>query len=117
MLNFSMDVNQDGWIDQIRIDFPGKAAYWHENPKNKKGHWKVHTIFETVGNESPRFVDVDGDGRKDLLCADSKAKEMIWLQAPAKGETVWKRFPVRGTDEIGRAEGRERGGRDWEILG
>lgn len=34
-LNFSMDVNQDGWIDQVRIDWPGKAAVWHENPQNR----------------------------------------------------------------------------------
>lgn len=103
MLNFSMDVNQDGWIDQIRIDFPGEAAYWHENPGNAEGeHWKVHTIFETVGNESPRFVDVDGDGRKDLLCADSKTKEMIWLRAPSKkGEVTWKRYAISETNAPG----------------
>lgn len=102
MLNFSMDVNQDGWIDQIRVDFPGEAAYWHENPQNKEGHWKVHTIFETVGNESPRFVDVDGDGRKDLLCADSKAKQMIWLRSPSeKGETAWQRYPISGLNAPG----------------
>lgn len=102
MLNFSMDVNQDGWIDQIRIDFPGKAAYWHENPRNKEGHWKVHTIFETVGNESPRFEDVDGDGRPDLICADSKTKEMIWLRAPSeKGETAWQRYAISGSNAPG----------------
>ena len=33
-LNFSMDVNQDGWIDVIRISFPGEEAVWYENPKN-----------------------------------------------------------------------------------
>src|SRR3546814_11591317 len=99
MLNFSMDVNQDGWIDQIRIDFPGKAAYWPENPKNKKGHWKVHTIFETVGHESPRCGDVDGDGRKELLCADSKAKEMNWLQDVAEDEKQRNGFPFGGGAE------------------
>ncbi|MFS8615984.1 MAG: VCBS repeat-containing protein [Solitalea sp.] len=102
MLNFAMDVNQDGWIDQIRIDFPGKAAYWHENPKNEPGHWKVHTIFETVGNESPRFVDVDGDGREDIVCADSKERQMIWLRAPSKkGDITWERFPISGKEAPG----------------
>jgi hypothetical protein len=35
-LDFVMDVNQDGWIDLIRIDWPGKAAVWHENPRTKQ---------------------------------------------------------------------------------
>src|SRR5687768_13125111 len=65
-LNFSMDVNSDGWVDLIVVDFPGTLAYWYENPKNKEGHWPKHLIHESVqvGNESPAFVDVDGDGRK-----------------------------------------------------
>ena len=66
-LNFSMDVNQDEWIDLIVVDYPGKLAYWYENPKNEPGHWKKHLIHESVdvGNESPAFVDLDGDGRRD----------------------------------------------------
>ncbi|HSF54052.1 MAG TPA: hypothetical protein VLA71_09885, partial [Algoriphagus sp.] len=55
MLNFSLDVNQDGWVDFIRVDFPGKAVYWHENPQGKNQNWKEHLIHETVGNESPGF--------------------------------------------------------------
>ncbi len=95
MLNFAMDVNLDGWVDLIRIDFPGKAAYWHENPKNKDGHWNLHTIYEKVGNESPHFVDVDGDGRKDLLCGDPEVNQMIWLKAPTKtGGTEWEKFTI-----------------------
>jgi len=32
-LNFAMDVNQNGWLDFISIDFPGKGAYLYENPQ------------------------------------------------------------------------------------
>src|SRR5690349_8607948 len=94
-LNFSMDVNEDGWVDFIVVDFPGTVAYWYENPKNQPGLWKKHVIHETVlvGNESPGFVDVDGDGRMDLLCADSKEKQMVWLKASADG-SPWKRFAI-----------------------
>ena len=89
-LNYAMDVNQDGWLDVIRVDFPGEPAVWYENPKNKAGHWKMHTLYSSVGNESPAFVDIDGDGRIDLLCADSKGNKVIWLKAPAiKGDTAW----------------------------
>ena len=89
-LNYSMDVNGDGWIDMIRIGFPSKEARWYENPKNKKGHWKSHLIYHSVGNETPLFVDIDGDGKKDLLCNDPINKKVIWLSAPrSKKDTAW----------------------------
>lgn len=95
MLNFTLDVNLDGWVDLIRIDFPGTGGYWHENPKNQEGHWKVHEIYQTVGNESPHLVDVDGDGREDLLFGDPTDNQMVWLQAPLKkGETAWQKFII-----------------------
>ncbi|MEX2232713.1 MAG: FG-GAP-like repeat-containing protein [Cyclobacteriaceae bacterium] len=107
-LNFSMDINQDEWVDLIVIDYPGKLAHWYENPKNEEGHWKKHLIHKTVevGNESPALLDVDGDGRMDILCADSKEKQMVWLQAPkSPSETGWKKFAVSeknvpGTDRF-----------------
>ncbi len=95
MLNFAMDVNLDGWIDFIRVDFPGTETYWYENPKNASDYWKRYIIFNTVGNESPRFVDVDGDGRRDLLCGDAATNQMIWLRAPnTKGATTWEKFTI-----------------------
>jgi len=107
-LNFSLDVNSDEWIDLIVIDFPGKVAFWYENPKNADGFWKKHPVHETVqvGNESPSLVDVDGDGRLDLLCADSKEKQMVWLRAPqSEDEITWKKFTISeknvpGTDRF-----------------
>src|SRR5258708_3734287 len=94
-LNFSMDVNQDGWVDLIRISLPGEEAVWYENPGNKPGHWPMHALLSNCGNESPAFVDIDGDGRPDLLCNDPVAKEMIWLKSPSvKGDTVWQRTVI-----------------------
>ncbi len=95
MLNFSLDVNQDGWIDLIRFDFPGKGVYWHENPQGKDEHWKEHLIHETVGNESPGFYDVDGDGRKDILCGDVANKQMIWLKSPNDNtDLTWEKYTI-----------------------
>jgi hypothetical protein len=107
-LNFSMDVNLDEWTDLIIVGFPGTSGVWYENPKNSEGHWQKHIISDTVGigNESPNFIDVDGDGRKDILCADSKAKQIVWLRAPTtKGSTTWERIPISeinapGTDRF-----------------
>ena len=103
-LNFSLDVNLDGWIDQIVIGFPGTAGFWYENPQNKGRHWTKHVFLEEVGigNESPNFVDVDGDGRQDILCADSNAKQIVWLRAPRqKGSITWERFPISDANAPG----------------
>ena len=94
-LNYSMDVNQDGWPDVIRISLPGEEVVWYENPKNKAGLWLERAILSNIGNESPAFVDVDGDGRPDILCNDPINKQMIWLKSPAKkGDTLWKKFII-----------------------
>jgi hypothetical protein len=94
-LDFNMDVNQDGWIDVIRISLPGEEAVWYENPKNNTDHWTMHYILKNAGNESPAFVDVDGDGRPDIICNDPVAKEMIWMKSPSKkGDTLWQRFVI-----------------------
>lgn len=96
-LNLGMDVNLDGWDDVVIIDFPGKPAFWFENPHNKPGVWTKHIIADSVGiaNESPGFIDIDGDGRLDILCGDKAKKQIVWLKAPVKkGETKWKRYAL-----------------------
>ncbi|MEB2775101.1 VCBS repeat-containing protein [Algoriphagus sp. D3-2-R+10] len=107
-LNLGMDVNLDGWDDVVIIDYPGTPAYWFENPKTESSNWQKHIIADSVGisNESPGFIDIDGDGRLDILCGDPEKKQIIWLQAPTKpGETEWKRFAISeenvpGTDRF-----------------
>jgi hypothetical protein len=99
-LNFCLDVNQDGWIDLIRISLPGEEAVWYENPGNRPGYWKMHPILANCGNESPAFVDINGDGRPDLLCNDPIAKQVIWMESPSiKGDTVWKRHTIASGDK------------------
>jgi hypothetical protein len=94
-LHFSMDVNQDGWIDLITIGYPGEAATWYENPKNKVQAWTVHSLYHSVGNESPSLFDINNDGIKDLVCADSKNKKVVWISPPAnKADTVWKEHVI-----------------------
>lgn len=91
-LNFSMDVDQDGWIDLVRVGFPGKETVWYKNPANKPGHWKMSMICENTGNESPMLGDVDGDGRPDFICNNPVTKEVLWYKSPVvTGDTLWKK--------------------------
>ncbi len=92
MVNHAMDVNQDGWIDFIRVDFPGTGAYWYENPKGEDRWWQKRIIYDSVGNESPTFIDVDMDGREDLLGGDASTHQMVWFKSPVqRGDTTWTR--------------------------
>ncbi|HET6999748.1 MAG TPA: VCBS repeat-containing protein [Puia sp.] len=100
-LNYSMDVNQDGWIDLIRIGYPGQEVVWYENPHNEKRLWIIHKIYDHAGNESPAFVDIDGDGRPDILCNDPVEKKMIWLKSPsAKGDTIWRKYIISNNPDL-----------------
>lgn len=94
-LNFCTDVNNDGWPDLIRFDQPGGICVWYENPQTENKHWKQRVILRSAGNETPVFVDVDQDGRKDLVCNDTFTKQVIWLRAPSeKGDTLWTRYVI-----------------------
>ena len=67
-LTHSYDMNGDGWVDILVFGWPGKDTTWYENPgKGAEGHWKAHVIFSASDGESPRPIDMDGDGKPELL--------------------------------------------------
>src|SRR5690242_3941766 len=67
-LMFAYDLNDDGWADILVYGFPGKGAAWYENPKGREGHWQRHVILEVLDDESPGFMDVNGDGKPEIVC-------------------------------------------------
>jgi hypothetical protein len=65
---FPYDLNGDGWQDVLSFrQLGGAEAVWYENPKGASGYWKEHVVFESVNDESPAFVDMDGDGKPELV--------------------------------------------------
>lgn len=68
--NFAEDVNGDGWVDLIVVDFPGQQTWWFENPQAGGGVWKRHEAVPVTNNESPTYLDVNGDGVRELVFGD-----------------------------------------------
>lgn len=89
-LNFTMDVDSDGWQDYICFDFPGSSVKWYRNPQGVDEHWSEYLIDSMACNESPMTVDLDGDGRLELIFGNKDRDEMMWFQPPsAVEETTW----------------------------
>ena len=62
-----MDVNRDGWLDLIHVNYRTASIYWLEHPGASLGVWKKRMIAEPGPMETGRLADVDGDGRLDVL--------------------------------------------------
>ncbi|MEM7204516.1 MAG: VCBS repeat-containing protein [Planctomycetota bacterium] len=94
--SFGDDVDRDGWDDVLVIGFPGQPAYWLRNPGGG-GPWTRYQVLASVGTESPEYVDLDGDGRRELLCAtagqlgfakpDSADPTALWSFTAISGAT------------------------------
>jgi hypothetical protein len=67
-LTYTYDFNSDGWSDILVFSWPGKETWVFENPQNKTGDWKRHSIFDVTDNESPTLGDMNGDNKPELIC-------------------------------------------------
>jgi hypothetical protein len=96
------DLSGDGWTDILVVDFPGTPTWWFENPQGKDPLWKRHTITPVTNNESPTFLDLDGDGKRELICAvapdtassDGPDRFMAYLTRGKDPYEPWDIHPV-----------------------
>ncbi|MBE7537408.1 MAG: VCBS repeat-containing protein [Opitutaceae bacterium] len=63
------DLDGDGWTDIVVIGFPGLEASWYRNPGSGAGRWVRHVAHSPVDNESAMYVDLTGDGRREIVCS------------------------------------------------
>jgi hypothetical protein len=107
MYSFVHDFSGDGWPDILVL---GRVhlhpAYWYENPGQSvttdEKMWTRHYAFERVQGESPPFVDLDGDGRPQLVChwqgrwgwiePDWQKPREPWSFHPLSDTGEWKEF-------------------------
>lgn len=94
--NWAADVNVDGWVDSIVVDFLDEPCWWYENPKGLPGCWKEHLIEQVTHNESPLFTDLLGTGRPGVLtgCQRDGKWRLAWYRAPSEGELPWRHHVV-----------------------
>ena len=103
MFSYVYDFNGDGWPDVLvlgRVHL--NEAYWYENPGNTGGPWKKHFVFERVKGESPPFLDVDGDGKPELVALweeqwgliqpDWEHPDLPWHFKPITPKGNWEQF-------------------------
>jgi hypothetical protein len=69
------DFNNDGWPDILVVGLPDTPAFIFENPGNKEGHWTKRQVFDSVGNESPAFIDLLHTGQPVLICSHPSEKD------------------------------------------
>ena len=100
--NFAYDVNGDGWTDLIVVDFPGTPTWWFENPRGKGGDWKKHLCIPVTNNESPDFLDLDADGKPELIAAfspdpkqtDGPDRRMAFFKPDVDPTKEWHRYAI-----------------------
>jgi putative membrane-bound dehydrogenase-like protein len=106
-MNWAEDLNGDGRLDVIVVDFPGKQTWWFENPgtgKDARSVWTRHEITPVTNNESPQYLDVDGDGHRELICG-YEGQTMGLVSPKTYADAIWKLTPISppgspGTDRF-----------------
>lgn len=84
-----LDLNHDGWMDQIVIGMPGEKAIWRENPKGKNQRWQEHPLWRSACNESPLYADLFGSG-KPVLVMGYDDNYLAWFEPSADPYAEWQ---------------------------
>ncbi|MBK1883616.1 VCBS repeat-containing protein [Luteolibacter pohnpeiensis] len=66
-LSWVDDLNGDGKNDILMASHPGKNLTLYLN-SGKPGMWSAHVVMTEAATESPLWMDLDGDGKKELIC-------------------------------------------------
>lgn len=93
--SWAVDLNHDGWVDQLVIGMPGERAFWRENSRGTDP-WREHPVWRSACNESPLYVDLFRDGRRVLVMGYDDDR-MAWFEPAADPYAEWVCHDVSGS--------------------
>ncbi|MBX3012651.1 MAG: VCBS repeat-containing protein [Caldilineaceae bacterium] len=77
-----LDVASSSWLKGNRFD-------WFEQ---RDGQWIQHPIEENIGEtRTVCAVDIDGDGKIDLLGTARSGNQVVWYQNPGTADQPWRK--------------------------
>jgi hypothetical protein len=99
---FGDDLNGDGWLDAIVLPRPydntqpltaAEPLLWYENPRGQDEPWTPHTIAATTAVETAHYVDLFGDGRRELVLGQElpppAVPVLVWLSPAPDPNAPW----------------------------
>jgi hypothetical protein len=115
---YAYDVDGDGRNDVLSTSAHQFGIWWHKNglnAKTKEPAWTTTTLFGMLMSEThaAHFVDVDGDGQKDLVTGKrwwshgrsepghGWSADVVWLKATKNADKYTSFFPYRIDDDSG----------------
>ena len=85
--NLTMDVDDDGFIDIVAVDWFSKKSIWLRNPGKDilNGElWKEHLIEENDNFETADFGDILGNGKNEQIIP--AVRHTVWYEKTGPGK-------------------------------